>query len=261
MSANFDLICEVNGFLREKILQCIKNVISRIEQTKPDIISKKLIFKIKREPCVRKVNIKKFEIALDENLTRSVSEGFIRWLIAHEIAHIDCRVQRMTSLAPSFWGTFSFLLKHPRYLVRPWFFAFTAKIQEDIYVNRKVVEWGFIDEFVEFAEKYYVRNLSRRVTFAEGITGFKDKLIYFLGEDYLTDILHFLDKDQFESFYESLRNISLIFHSLYPKEILRAAKKIYEEIWKHEFPIDSKGFRKIFDAVYERNFKFEELYV
>lgn len=36
---------------------------------------------------------------------------------------------------------------------------------------------------------------------------------------------------------------------MYPREILRAAKKIYEEIWKHEFPIDSKGFRKIFDAV------------
>lgn len=182
MSENFDLICEVNGFLREKILQCIKNVISRIEQTKPDIISKKLIFKIRREPYGGKVNIKKFEIALDENLIRSASEGFIRWLIAHEIAHIDCRVQRMTPLAPSFWRTFSFLLKHPRYLVRPWFFAFTAKILEDIYVNRKIVEWGFIEEFVEFAEKYYIRDLGSRVTFAEGITEFKDKLIYFLGK-------------------------------------------------------------------------------
>lgn len=249
MHKKFDLIYKANDFIREKVLRCIKNVIERIERFKPNTISKKFTIKIKKEPYGGKVNVKMFEITLDEELVRTAGESFIRWLIAHEIAHIDCRVKKMTPLAPSFWRTFLFLLRHPKFLIKPWLFAFTAKILEDIYVNRKIVEWGFIEEFAEFAEQHYIKDFGTRATFAGGITEPKDKLIYFLGEDYLTDILHFLNKDKYGDFYEKIRNISVVFYSLFPKEVLRTVKKIYEEIWKHKFPINSKSFKEIFNVV------------
>jgi len=249
MHKNFNLICEVDDFLKDKVSRCVKDVIDRVEQFEPSVVSKKLTIKIKAEPYGGKVNIKKFEITLDEELVRRADESFIRWLIAHEIAHIDCRIKKMTPLAPSFWRTFLFLLRHPKFLIKPWLFAFTAKILEDIYVNRKIVEWGFIEEFAEFAEHHYIKDFGTRATFAGGITELKDKLIYFLGEDYLTDILHFLDKDKYLDFYEKIRNISIVFYSLFPREVLKAVKRIYEEIWKHEFPISSKSFGKIFNVI------------